>query len=138
GIARVWDAKSASITASVEHAGLSAVAISPDGNRLATGAADGTVRLWDRATRKAVSSYSTAGPVRLVAFNATGDRMLAAGGPAVHIWGLGSDGHHALLTHLEEVTDATFSPDGNRVATASLDDTARVWDVATGQPVTPA
>jgi WD40 repeat protein len=30
-----------------------------------------------------------------------------------------------------------FSPDGNRVVTASDDHTARVWDVATGKPLTP-
>jgi tetratricopeptide (TPR) repeat protein len=35
------------------------------------------------------------------------------------------------------VSHAAFSPDGRRVVTASLDQTARVWDAATGQPVTP-
>jgi WD40 repeat protein len=31
---------------------------------------------------------------------------------------------------------AAFSPDGTRVVTASSDKTARVWDAATGKPVT--
>jgi WD40 repeat protein/serine/threonine protein kinase len=35
------------------------------------------------------------------------------------------------------VGDAQFSPDGRRVVTASRDGTARVWDVATGAPLTP-
>jgi WD40 repeat protein len=30
---------------------------------------------------------------------------------------------------------ALFSPDGLRVVTASADETARVWDAATGKPV---
>jgi WD40 repeat protein len=34
------------------------------------------------------------------------------------------------------VWSAAFSPDGTRVVTASVDGTARVWDAATGQPVT--
>ena len=35
------------------------------------------------------------------------------------------------------VFHATFSPDGSRVAACADDGTARIWDVATGQPVTP-
>lgn len=31
--------------------------------------------------------------------------------------------------------DAAFPPDGQRIATASWDSTARVWNVADGQPV---
>ena len=33
------------------------------------------------------------------------------------------------------VTSAALSPDGTRVVTASADNTARVWDARTGQPV---
>lgn len=137
GTSRLWDAASATIVASVEHKGLSAVAINPDGSRWATGAADGTIRVWDRATRKVLSTNNVAGSVRLVDFNSTGNRLLAVGGSAVHVWGMVGDGYHTLLTHQEDVTDAAFSPDGGRVATASLDDTARVWDGTTGQPLTP-
>jgi hypothetical protein len=35
------------------------------------------------------------------------------------------------------VVSIVFSPDGRRVATASADNTARVWDAQTGQPLTP-
>jgi WD40 repeat protein len=35
------------------------------------------------------------------------------------------------------VTSAAFSPDGTRVVTASADQTARVWDAATGTPLAP-
>jgi tetratricopeptide (TPR) repeat protein len=34
------------------------------------------------------------------------------------------------------VNDAEFSPDGKRVATASYDGTAQIWDAQTGQPLT--
>ncbi|HEX7837238.1 MAG TPA: hypothetical protein VF469_07225, partial [Kofleriaceae bacterium] len=40
-----------------------------------------------------------------------------------------------LLTHQATVWSAAFSPDGTRVVTASDDQTARVWDAATGKPL---
>jgi WD40 repeat protein len=40
---------------------------------------------------------------------------------------------HTLAGHTDWVTSAAFSPDGQRVVTASDDGTARVWDAATGQ-----
>jgi len=42
-----------------------------------------------------------------------------------------------FVGHEASVAKAAFSPDGTRVVTASDDKTARVWDVATGVPVTP-
>jgi WD40 repeat protein len=40
-----------------------------------------------------------------------------------------------LVGHDGEVTSASFSADGGRVVTASLDSTARVWDARTGQEI---
>jgi len=42
------------------------------------------------------------------------------------------------LIHQAMVTAVAWSPDGKRVATASWDKTARVWDAVSGQAVTPA
>lgn len=41
----------------------------------------------------------------------------------------------SLLGHEGAVTDVAFSPDGTRVATASVDGTAIIWDVAKGSEV---
>lgn len=42
------------------------------------------------------------------------------------------------MRHHRGVARAVFSPDGTRVLTASRDGTARVWDAATGEPISPA
>jgi WD40 repeat protein len=41
-----------------------------------------------------------------------------------------------IWSHEDEIHDAGFSRGGKYVATASHDQTARVWDVATGKGVT--
>lgn len=40
-----------------------------------------------------------------------------------------------VLDHKDEVREASFSPDGSRVLTASLDGSAQVWDAKTGQAI---
>jgi WD40 repeat protein len=40
---------------------------------------------------------------------------------------------HVFEGHTDEVWRLAWSPDGRYIATASLDSTARIWDVATGQ-----
>src|SRR5262249_61832087 len=40
-----------------------------------------------------------------------------------------------LRGHTDKVRPAVFSPDGARLATASRDGTARVWDARTGAPL---
>jgi len=39
------------------------------------------------------------------------------------------------MKHQREIKSARFSPDGSRVVTASWDGSARVWDAATGRPL---
>ena len=40
-----------------------------------------------------------------------------------------------LKAHDQSVSSAAFSPDGTRVVTASWDNTARIWDAATGAEI---
>jgi WD40 repeat protein/serine/threonine protein kinase len=47
-----------------------------------------------------------------------------------------ADAQVAVITgHADRLRSVAFSPDGRRVLTGSFDNTARVWDAETGQPI---
>lgn len=86
---------------------------SPDGARLVTACMDNAARLWDAASGQPI-----------------GQAMQHDTGAVAHA------GLREFTGNLKPVT-VRFSPDGRRVATGSIDGTARVWDGATGKPLTP-
>lgn len=77
---------------------VTALAVSPDGARLASGHADGTLAVWDRATGTPVGSARMhAGPVERVEFARGGGQLVTAGPlakglPGVLGWGVGGTG----------------------------------------------
>jgi WD40 repeat protein/DNA-binding SARP family transcriptional activator/ABC-type Fe3+/spermidine/putrescine transport system ATPase subunit len=52
---------------------------------------------------------------------------------ALHRAVLASRMRLTLTGHTADVNNVAFSPDGNRIATVSLDGTAKIWDASTGQ-----
>jgi WD40 repeat protein len=111
-----------------------AVALSPDGKRVAGGGEFDTIRVWDTAT-----GYEHAcrmGPVNdnvaALQFSPKGDLLAAThlAGSHVTLWDTTSWTERALLQgHALGVEGMAFAPDGGTLATASKDGTVKVWDV---------
>jgi eukaryotic-like serine/threonine-protein kinase len=112
------------------------LAFSPDGQRLASGCYDGTVKVWDGSTGKELLSLEGHdAPITCVAFRIDGQR-LATGGfdKTVRIWdSMTGKKLLSLEGHAETIWSAAFSPDGQRLASGSQDTTVRIWDCATGK-----
>src|SRR5207249_4510249 len=74
---------------------------------------------------------------RVLAFSHDGRRMVT-GGWSPRVWDLATGkAVSEVLKHTLVLTDAEFSPDDQRVITASFDGTARIWDTTTGAAITP-
>jgi Tol biopolymer transport system component len=81
GELKVWDAATGQQTLTLKGhtGGVSSVAFSPDGKRLASGSADETVKVWDAATGQlTLTLQGHTGPVSSVAFSPDGQRLASA------------------------------------------------------------
>ena len=117
---------------------------SPDGRYVVAPSGNRAARVWDTRNGRVVhvlshdltalhASFSRDG--RMIA-TACGDLGGGHGGFAT-VWHADTGERITRFAHDAAVVRALFSPDGDRLFTGSLDGTARVWDVHTGEPLTP-
>ena len=113
------------------------VVFSPDARLLASGAADGTVALWDAVLGKQVAKFAVGGAVHSVAFSPDGG-LLAAAGDDQRITLIAPAGGQTVAVldgHPANLDEVAFSPDGRLLAAAGGDGRVTLWDVARHQRV---
>ena len=117
------------------------VAINADGRRIVATYRDRIVYLWNAETMQRIGTFGNPTKVSNLAYPAhfsPDGRYVAAGFEqnSTGIWRADSGRLEHVLTQDAWVFGSRFSGDSRRLVTYSIDQTAHVWDVATGGELT--
>ncbi|KAJ7356508.1 WD40-repeat-containing domain protein [Mycena albidolilacea] len=116
--------------------GVTCLAISPDGRKLASASKDTFVRIWDVEIGHCI--LETAGhttPVLSVAFSPDGSQLVsAAEDGSIRVWDVQTGLTLVqFVGHSGAVNSVVYTTDGERVVSGSKDATIRIWSIESGQ-----
>jgi WD40 repeat protein len=111
--------------------GVESVAFSPDGQTLASGSFDGTIKLWNLASGQELRTLKRQrelDEVRSVAFSPNGLNLASGSYKTIKLWNVTAGQEVRTLTgHTGDVNSVAFSPDGQTLASGGDDNTIKIW-----------
>jgi WD40 repeat protein/predicted transcriptional regulator len=137
---KIWNALTGELEktlASIDNRINHAVAWSPDGSKIVAcleGLDTSRTPIWNSTTGKVVQTIAWYGSS--LAFSPDGGQLAIVTGYSVYIYGFsGGLLQRTIAGHSDSVNSVSWSPDGKRLASASNDNTVRIWNVTSGEEI---
>jgi len=131
---KIWDTATGALLRTITGTHpVQTIAVSPSGLLAATvQTGDPVVRVYAVPSGNLVASPTQTGEATDAAFSPDGKYLATTGRRNGYIWETTTWSQlHLLVGHEAAIDDVVFAPD-DRVVTASIDSSVRVWDAATG------
>ena len=134
-VARVWRVEDGKPMATLDAEGVLCLAVSKDGRWIAVGTLFGELSMWDAKTYKKDFSHGDYPGHRVsgVDFSPDSTRLVSASyNGTASVWDTATRKQVQTLEHDRWVSAARYSPQGDRIATATHN-SVRVWDSHNGR-----
>lgn len=146
GHVRFWDIRSGTLIKTITaHTDMCRIAVSPQGNLLATGSGDGTAKLWDITTGDLLHTLSHGAAVNQVAFSPDGDTLVSGGSELkrnkevgqIKVWDVKTGNRKETFAGDNQgVYSVAYSPNGNLLAAGVYlknGGTVEIWNLKNGE-----
>lgn len=107
---------------------VSSLTFSLDGDKLATGSYDGTIKIWDMHTRDCLGTLHPTQHIQSISFSPTGDRLVCGSWEGkIVLWDVSTHARIQEVSTTSQVLSVSFSADGSVIATGGRE-AVDIWD----------